>query len=414
MSDHTKLLSQLRQALAHLDDPLYLESLDLARQISMVAQSPDLSKGQNLRRALHLAIAALDPGQNHAPPAVEPRSYRVLCRYAIAKQSMVAIARQLDISQRQAYRELYRGIEALARILSDLAPSAKLIADIAPSPVGSQAAKVRAELERLAGAEAQDIDLGALLAGVVEGVRALAEERRVVLQLSDDTTGLHVATNRVLLRQAILNLLSHMVSTHQGEIVRVVLQCTERGAAKPLNDAAVRMRYRPAATPDVAQSESPYAMAVQLINTLGLRWTDSPQPDGDREVAIYVPLVRRHSVLVVDDNEGVIALFARYLRHQPFSLVGAHDYREALAKLDEVRPEAIILDVMLPNQDGWEVLQALRAHPLGKHARIIICSIINDPQLARALGADAFLHKPVDRQSLLQALELVLASDARP
>ena len=146
MSDHTKLLSQLRQALAHLDDPLYLEGLDLARQISLVAQSPDLSKGQNLRRALQLAIATLDPEPNRASPVVEPRSYQVLCRYAIAKQSMVAIARQLDISQRQAYRELYRGIEALARILNDLAPSAELATDIAPSSAGSQAAKVRALL----------------------------------------------------------------------------------------------------------------------------------------------------------------------------------------------------------------------------------------------------------------------------
>ncbi len=403
MSDHTKLLSQLRQALAHLDDPLYLEGLDLACQISLVAQSPDLSKGQNLRRALQLAIATLDPEPNRASPVVEPRSYQVLCRYAIAKQSMVAIARQLDISQRQAYRELYRGIEALARILNDLAPSAELATDIAPSSAGSQAAKVRAELERLAGAEAQDIDLGTLLAGIVESVRVLAGERQVVVQLADGTTALHVAANRVMLRQAILNLLSHMVSTHQGQIVSVELCWAE-------NDASVRMRYRPAAVPELAQSESPYAMAVQLINTLGLRWAENLDLDGDRHVTIYVPLVRRHSVLVVDDNDGVIALFARYLRHQPFSLVGAHDYREALAKLAQARPEAIILDVMLPNQDGWEVLQALRAHPLGKHARIIICSIINDPELARALGADAFLHKPVDRQCLLQALEPLLSS----
>ncbi len=401
MSEHTKLLSQLRLALAHLDDPLYLESLDLAREISMVAQSPDLSRGQNLRRALQLAIAALDPGQNREPDGVEPRSYQVLCRYAIAKQSMVAIARQLDISQRQTYRELYRAIEALARILSDMAPTAEFVADVAPSQAGSPAAKVRAELERLVGTEAQVIDLGALLAGVVESVRAFAEERRVAIQLAENAPGLHVAANRVMLRQAILNLLSHMVRTHQGEAVRVELVAED--------DASVRMRYHPTAAPDLAQTENPYAMAVQLINALGLRLTESAETSGDLQVAINIPLARRRNVLVVDDNEGVIALLARYLRHRPFCLVGARDYHEALAKLSEVQPEAIILDVMLPNQDGWEVLQALRAHPLGQRARIIICSIINDPELARALGADAFLHKPVDRQRLLQTLEQVLA-----
>jgi CheY-like chemotaxis protein len=408
MSDHIRLLSQLRQGLAHLDDPLYLESLELARQISVVAQSPDLSKGQNLRRALQLAIAALDPGQGPGPQIVEPRSYQVLCRYAIAKESMVAIARQLDISLRQSYRELARGIEALARILSDMTPSpggdpAALAAESAPSPVASQAAKVRAELERLVVTDVQDIDLGALLLGVVDSVRAFAGERCLVVQLADATTGLHVATNRVMLRQAILNLLSHVVSTHQGQVVRVELQGSE-------GDACVRIRYRPATAPDFAQTASPYAMAVQLIQALGLHWTATTAADGERQVAISIPLVTRHSVLMVDDNEGVIALFARYLRQRPYTLTGARDYREALAKLAEVRPEVIILDVMLPQQDGWEVLQALRAHPLGRNVHIIICSIIKDPELAMALGANAFLHKPVDRQSLLQALDRAVAT----
>jgi len=408
MSEHTKLLSQLRQALAHMDDPLYLESLELARQVSLVARSPDLSRGQNLRRALQLAIAALDPGQGPSPPgpkarpAVEPRSYQVLCRYAISKQSMLAVARQLDISQRQAYRELYRGIDALAHILSDMAPPADLPAAEAPAVPSAQAVKVRAELERLVGAEAQDIDLGALLAGVVESVRALGEERGVSVALHDEATGLHVVTNRVMLRQAVLNLLSHMVSAHQGDVVLVELRQAE-------GDASVSLRYRPAAAPDLALSQSPYAMGVQLIGALGLGWAESVAPDGERLAAIHIPLAKRRSVLVVDDNEGVITLLARYLRHLPYVLVGAHDYAEALAKLPEARPEVIILDVMLPNQDGWEVLQALRAHPLGRDARIIVCSIINDPELARALGADAFLHKPVERQRLLQVLEQVLS-----
>lgn len=404
MSEHARLLSQLRLALAHLDDPLYLENLDLAREISMVAQSPDLSKGQNLRRTLQLAIAALDPGQNREPRVVEPRSYQVLCRYAIAKQSMVAIARQLDISQRQTYRELYRAIEALAHILSDMAPAAEFVADVATSQARSTAAKLRAELERLVGTEAQVIDLGALLSGVIESIRALAEERHVAVQLADATSGVHVATNRVMLRQAILNLLSHMVRAHQGEAIGVELLGTE-------NSASVRVRYHPASAPDLAQAENPYAMAVQIINALGLRLLESVDDDGDRQVTIAIPLARRRHVLVVDDNEGVIALFARYLRHRPFYVVGARDYREALAKMADAQPEAIILDVMLPNQDGWEVLQALRAHPLGARTRIIICSIINDPELAKALGADAFLHKPVDRQRLLQTLEQVLAPD---
>jgi len=70
--------------------------------------------------------------------------------------------------------------------------------------------------------------------------------------------------------------------------------------------------------------------------------------------------------------------------------------------LDRIHPDVVILDVMMPDRDGWEVLQTLRRSKAGSEARVLVCSIINDPQLAKALGADGFLHKPVDRASLLQ------------
>ena len=73
--------------------------------------------------------------------------------------------------------------------------------------------------------------------------------------------------------------------------------------------------------------------------------------------------------------------------------------------LPRVRPDVVILDVMMPDRDGWELLQTLRTHEPEKATRVIICSVIKDPDLAFALGADGFLHKPVDRAQLLQALE---------
>ena len=59
----------------------------------------------------------------------------------------------------------------------------------------------------------------------------------------------------------------------------------------------------------------------------------------------------------------------------------------------------------MPTRDGWEVLQEIRQNEAGAKAKVLVCSIINDPDLAAAMGADGFLHKPVDRASLLQALK---------
>jgi CheY-like chemotaxis protein len=70
----------------------------------------------------------------------------------------------------------------------------------------------------------------------------------------------------------------------------------------------------------------------------------------------------------------------------------------------ELRPQAILLDVMLPGMDGWETLARLRRHPATERLPVIICTILPEEQLALALGASAFLRKPLAREELLQAL----------
>ena len=70
----------------------------------------------------------------------------------------------------------------------------------------------------------------------------------------------------------------------------------------------------------------------------------------------------------------------------------------------ETPPDAILLDVMLPDQDGWEVLQTLKADPLTCEIPVIVCSVFDDPRLAESLGATGFIHKPVGRAAFLDQL----------
>ncbi len=59
---------------------------------------------------------------------------------------------------------------------------------------------------------------------------------------------------------------------------------------------------------------------------------------------------------------------------------------------------------MMPEMDGWELLQRLNTHPQTADIPVIICSVINDPDLAYSLGASLFLPKPVSRAGVLEAL----------
>jgi CheY-like chemotaxis protein len=113
----------------------------------------------------------------------------------------------------------------------------------------------------------------------------------------------------------------------------------------------------------------------------------------------------RIPVLAVDDNTDTLALLARYLGGTPYHFVGTADPKTALPLAVETRPAAIILDVMLPGIDGWELLSQLREHPKLARVPFLISTILPYQELANALGAAEFLPKPVSREALLAALD---------
>ena len=117
-------------------------------------------------------------------------------------------------------------------------------------------------------------------------------------------------------------------------------------------------------------------------------------------------------MLVVDDNEELFALFQRYVADHPYQLIHAQSVDQALRLVQSNPPDVITLDLMMPNRDGWELLQALRADPATIPIPVIVCSVLEDPDLALSLGAQAYLKKPVGAVDLLQALAAQVTSKA--
>ncbi len=400
-----ELIPDLRRALARLHDPAYLENHPLALRLSAAAQAPGLSSGQALSRILRLAIEALDPGPNVAPSAPEARPYHVLRSRYISQHGVTRIGQQLGIGERQTYRELRRGVEALAHILCGYGIQSGHDDEPWPEPLSSPAARVFAEIARLSSAGHQAVDVVQVVGEAVESVRRLAREWDVQIEWLPEVTAVHAMLNRVMLRQAILNLLSHAIRSHRGSHLEVRLQRLEE-------NAMLLIRFDPGRELISVQPGHPYAMATELLNSLGVNWCSQEQEDGAVHITIRVPLVRQRTILIVDDNVGLLRLFERYLEGRPYVVYGSSSAANALDVLSKVQPDVVILDIMMPERDGWEVLQALRQSEAGRRVRVLVCSIIDDPDLARSLGADGFLHKPVDRASLIHALEEVLSAPA--
>jgi CheY-like chemotaxis protein len=113
---------------------------------------------------------------------------------------------------------------------------------------------------------------------------------------------------------------------------------------------------------------------------------------------------RRALLLVIDDNEGSIHLLQRYLTDDAYTVMSVPNTEQGLHMIPQLQPEVIILDVMMPGIDGWELLQRLKTLRETQLIPVIICSVINDPELAFALGASQYVPKPVTREALLRAL----------
>jgi signal transduction histidine kinase/ActR/RegA family two-component response regulator len=112
----------------------------------------------------------------------------------------------------------------------------------------------------------------------------------------------------------------------------------------------------------------------------------------------------RSTILLVDDDRASLDLMSAYLEGSGLRLERAADGVEALRLTRQLRPAALVLDIRMPRLDGWQVLDRLRDDPETAGIPIVVASVVDDRARGLALGAVAYLQKPVSRDDLLTAL----------
>jgi DNA-binding response OmpR family regulator len=110
-------------------------------------------------------------------------------------------------------------------------------------------------------------------------------------------------------------------------------------------------------------------------------------------------------VLVVDDNQDNANIIRQYLEIVcGYTIIVAYDGEQALQAFEAEHPGIVLLDVMMPGRDGWEVCRIMKDHPeLGRGVRIIMVTALDDvanKRFALQTGADDFLEKPFDLNKL--------------
>lgn len=403
------LTEQVRNALAHLYDYAYLQTHPLAARLDISHSLDNLSRAQALRRVLLDAVEALRPRGQGSQDIVGLRAYTILTYRYVDGLAVEEIMAKLALSRRQVYREHAKGVEAIASLIAENHRDVAAIVDQVDPEEGSPHDRLtlaHAEVDRLRRtAHPERVLVGDVVQAVSTLLAPRFEQTGVSASLEPATaaggTAAYVMADRTLLRQALFNLLSHAIDEVAGRgDLHITLESGPETVVICIQE--IPSTPRPIGKTDSREGVG-LAVAVEMIKSVGghLELGSSSPP---WQARICLPISKLPTLLVVDDNADLVTLVRRYVGGHQVTVIGTGRGGEVMDLARRTRPELILLDLMMPGQDGWEVLASLKSDPLLASIPVVICSVLKEIDLARALGAGDYLPKPVNQSQLLDVL----------
>lgn len=396
--------NQLRAALAALYSPPLLRKNPLVGLLGLDQKS---NPTQSLQSILLNAIESLRPSERAPSKSEAWRLYQILRRRYTEQVPQNQVAGDFSLSIRQLQREESNAREELGDHLLkmySLAPKLSLYfqrfsAGVADEETPAQPVSSRLqELEHLdESVPPQEARLNQVVEEMLDTITPLADSSQVTIhcEIPDDLPPIFLPIP--LLRQALLNITSVILWHMQNGKISIQIQAVQQelilrvnGEAGP-GQAVAGLNY----TEELETASLLVKLCGGRLNTLG---------DPIHQATIHLPALEQAVVLVIDDNIDTLQLFRRYLAGSRYRMISAQSAAAGAALLQEVHPQVVVLDVMMPEQDGWRLLSLIRQRIGERLIPVIICSILPQENLALALGAADFLRKPVSRDQLMAAL----------
>jgi CheY-like chemotaxis protein len=385
---------QLQECLQRLYDYSFLESHDLTR--ILLGESVEGDRVEALRELILQGIERLRPAAGIPFHAKAARYYNILNLRYVLQLETLDVVQQLALSYRQFYREHSKAIHTLSRVLWNVsAGNATPESDPTPPETISLESEVQRSHDK---ATQSRIDLNQLLASISSDAQALGANRQISIEFAASEQPIWLETDRTLLRQALL------------WIVSALLEVTASGSTLMLHaeaasdfDRIIFVVNDPTLDGDTLQEkledQDTLAMLVRTLKAV----TEYEGNSGSGRLSLKIPS-NLWTLLVIDDNPDLVELFRRYLYDQSYVLYAAEEANSAIQIARNIHPNLIILDIMLPGQDGLEILQNLKTHMSTRDIPILICSVLEARSLALSLGANDFIRKPPSKEGFLNVL----------
>jgi len=301
----------------------------------------------------------------------------------------------------------------------------------------------------------ESFDVRTLITEMITTLRPAVQKNRNTLQvrLSDDVSTMHADVTKV--RQILFNLLSNACKfTDHGSILVNVDRGSENseewirfevsdtgigiGAKQTENlfkefaqaDTSISRKYggtglglaisykfvqlmkgRIAVVSELGQGAT---FTVELPAHVKSEAADMAIADAPVNAPAPTPVTTsdRETILVIDDDPAVRELMSRSLSKLDFNVVAVSSGDEGLRLAKQVRPVIITLDVIMPNRDGWSVLNQLKTDPELANIPVIMVTIVDNEAMGITLGASSYLIKPVDRERLVALIRKHRVNDS--
>ncbi|MBI5929389.1 MAG: response regulator [Chloroflexi bacterium] len=352
-------------------------------------------RGWQVHNLLLEIVEELRPGDAAPPLSKEWRWYRlVTLRYVEVLQPQV-VADQLSISRRQYYREHAIVMEKVADLVWERC-------HFEATPDYGEAMK--SELMRISQSDSY-AELYEVIRRALLTLEKLFHERRITpeLMLSVEIPVTSVGHN--LLRQVLLGLLGIFAENTSDNILSFSSHIADHAA-----HLAIQARTPCLVDPEAIESQLRIFREMLLVARADVTLLLGAEAKLTG-FELVLPIDYDATVVVVDDNEDALALYRRFLTPHRYQVISTTNANEVLSLVLKTYPDVIILDLMMPNQDGWDLLQLFSNHPETAAIPIVICSVLKQQQLALSMGAKAFLEKPFNEETLLATLNEVVVAE---
>ncbi len=397
-------IEYLRDGLSHLHDTKRLRQNPLVT-LSGVAHRPDAASA--LRGILIEGVESLKPTDDAPSQSRDWRLYDSLFYYYVQQLDQRIVADQLALSVRHLRREQHAALEVLAdRLWEQFGLEAKshteaggIVTPVQSTPISPFEVDELAWLKDLP--SEKPTDLNKTLSEVLDLAQPLLIQHNADTKVAIDSDSdlPNLAVHPVALDQILLSLLNVAIPHSAGGVVQIKAEPRQWAVEVQVQSSETSANLQPLQEEDAASLEVARQLTALCGGKLSLKESGAPF-----SATLSLPALEQLPVLAIDDNDDTLQLLRRYTAGTRFRLVGTSDPEQALDLAEKLSPQIIVLDVMMPEVDGWKVMSKLRQHPLTSHIPILVCTILAQENLALALGASGFVQKPVTRRALLEAL----------